>query len=285
MTTRDQLLIVGLGLMGGSYAAGLSRRGYMVSAIDRDETVLQYALGRGWIALGAVDGEPAEELLKAADYVIMALYPGDILPWLQKNKQFLKPGAMLTDLAGVKGCFVPEAQELLGSGHEFIPSHPMAGREKSGIENADDAIFTGANFLITPTEHNTGAGVAFARELAETLGFARITELSVEEHDRMIGYVSQLTHAIAVSLMNANDDPLLPKVTGDSFRDLTRIADINEVLWSELFLANAPALTNEIEEFVTCLEQLKQKLNYGDKEGLQEMFKMSTMRRREFDAE
>ena len=159
----------------------------------------------------------------------------------------------------------------------------MAGKEVSGVEHADDAMFAPANFIITPTEKNTPAGVAFARELAQALGFAHISQLTCEEHDKVIGYVSQLTHAIAVSLMNANSDPRLVDYTGDSFRDLTRIAKINEELWCQLFMSNRDLLTAEIEQFEAALTDLKEKLSAGDEEGLKELVRRSTERRKLFD--
>ena len=264
---------------------GLSRHGFRVLAADTNEASLQWALEQGIIAgyAQAQDSDAMPTLLSQADYLVLALYPQDINSWLRQHKQYFKPGALITDLAGVKSCFVEEAQALLGEAHEFIPSHPMAGREVSGVRNANDAIFAGANFLITPTSRNTPAGISFAKELAKILGFARHTILSIQEHDAMIGYVSQLTHAIAVSLMNANADPRLPEVTGDSFRDLTRIANMNASLWSELFLANREALTLEIDQFSAALHELRKRLAAGDKAGLEELFCQSTQRRQDFD--
>lgn len=287
MTKGDTYLVVGLGLMGGSYAMGLTKRGYRVLGIDADETAVAWAKEHGLVAEGApaADTAAVEALVRRADCIVLALYPTGIAGWLRQYAAALKPGALLTDLAGVKGSFVAEAQRIVNSradGAEFIPSHPMAGREVSGVQNATDALFFGANFLIVPTEGNTPRGIAFARSLAETLGFGRITELTVPQHDRMIGYVSQLTHAIAVSLMNANDDPQLPATTGDSFRDLTRIADINDVLWSELFLENAPALLEEIDAFTASLQTLRTTLAQNDREGLQRLMRQSAQRRREF---
>lgn len=283
MKADTRFLIVGLGLMGGSYAMGLSNQGYTVAAIDRDPEAIQWALEHQLISQGACQGEEAEELIREADCIVMALYPKDILPWLLQHRPVFKPGALFTDLAGVKTCFVSQAQAILAPSNEFIACHPMAGRETSGVQNASVKIFSGANFIITPTEANSEKAIAFARQLADTLGFAPPILLTPEQHDSMIGYVSQLTHAIAVCLMNANGNPLLPKVTGDSFRDLTRIADINAELWSELFLANAPALTKEIDEFTACLQQLKGYVAQGDKEGLKEMFAISSQRRRQFN--
>lgn len=282
MKQRD-FCIVGLGLLGGSYAMALTKQGCRVTAIDIRAEAVRWAEQRGIIADGAPDVRCGGRLLAQADAVVLGLYPQDLVPWLRANQCLLKPGAFLTDVCGVKRCIVDEAQSFLRPDVEFIPSHPMAGKEVSGVEHADDAMFAPANFIITPTEKNTPAGVAFARELAQALGFAHISQLTCEEHDKVIGYVSQLTHAIAVSLMNANSDPRLVDYTGDSFRDLTRIAKINEELWCQLFMSNRDLLTAEIEQFEAALTDLKEKLSAGDEEGLKELFRRSTERRKLFD--
>ena len=159
----------------------------------------------------------------------------------------------------------------------------MAGRETSSVEHAASVDFAPANFIITPTEKNTPEGIAWARALAETLGFSHICTLTPAEHDHMIGYVSQLCHAIAVSLMCASDNASLAEYTGDSFRDLTRIARINDKMWAELFLWNRGNLIGEIDQFDAALQSLKQALVSGDREGLEAMFRLSTERRAAFD--
>ncbi len=281
MTKDKRFLIVGLGLMGGSYAMGLSKAGYMVTALDENPHAIEYALKHKIIQEGG-GTQRAQSLLHSADYIILSLYPKQVLPWLQEYRGYFKPGALLADLIGVKGCFIRDAQVLLAPWHEFIACHPMAGREVSGVEHANEAMFHGANFLITPTEYNTQTGMDFAYKLAKTLSFGHTVEISVEHHDNVIAYVSQLTHAIAVSLMNANNDPLLPEVTGDSFRDLTRIANMNAPLWSELFLSNAPALLQQIDRFTQSLQELRECLVQEDKQGLESMFEQSTKRRLNF---
>lgn len=273
--------IVGLGLLGGSYARGLTEAGCRVTAVDVRGEAIRFALDKGWIAQGTT--EDARPLLEQAEAVVLGLYPHALIDWVRANARFLRPGTLVTDVCGVKQAVVGPVQNAMPEGVEFIASHPMAGKEVSGVEYADSAIFRPANFIITPTERNTPRGIAFARQLAETLGFAHIAQLSCAEHDRMIGYVSQLTHAIAVSLMNANGDPRLCEFTGDSFRDLTRIARINEHLWSELFLLNRDALCAEIEQFEASLTDLKEKLQAGDEEGLKDLFRRSTARRAMFD--
>ena len=270
---KSNVCIVGLGLLGGSYAMALSRKGHTVTAIDRDPAAIAYGLEHGLIQTGATaDYAP---LLQEASLVALCLYPHSILPWLVENQGFLSPGCLLTDVCGVKGGIVEEAQALLRRDVEFVPAHPMAGRERLGVQNADCAIFGPANFIITPTH----AAIARIEDLAWELGFARVVQLSPEEHDGIIGYVSQLTHAIAVSLMLANDDPRLPLFTGDSFRDLTRIARIDETLWSELFLHNRDALLQQIDRFSAALAQLREQVATENEAGLKAMFRISSQRR------
>lgn len=260
---------------------GLTDAGYTVTAVDVRPEAIRYALEKGIIAAGAV--EDFAPLLAGADAVVLGLYPHALVDWLRNNQKHLKPGTLLTDVCGVKGAVVGPVQALLPPGVEFIACHPMAGREVGGVWNADPAIFRDANFLITPTGANTPGAVAFARGLGQALGFARISVLSCEEHDKVIGYVSQLTHAIAVSLMNANADEHLVDYTGDSFRDLTRIANINETLWSELFFANKSALIEEIGQFERSLNDVKRALETGDEEALKALMRQSAARRRLFE--
>lgn len=277
----DRFLVAGLGLLGARYALGLTRAGLHVDGVNRGQANLQIALQKGYIQTGKT-GDYAD-LVSAADYIILAQTPSAMLEWAGQWGRFCKPGCLITDLAGVKQGLVEPLQGLLPAGVEFIGSHPMAGRELSGAQNAELVDFSPANFLITPTEQNTPRGIAFARALADTLGFAHVCVLSPAEHDRMIGYVSQLTHAIAVSLMCASDNGHLAEYTGDSFRDLTRIARINGGMWAELFLWNRQNLIAEIDQFTATLQTLKERLAAGDAEALKEMFALSTQRRAAFD--
>ena len=197
-------LIVGLGLLGGKYAQVLSGKGFRVFGIDCDPAAVAYAKERDYIACGAA--ADFDELIAGADYVVFALYPTAFLAWIREHGCKLRPGTLVTDVSGVKRGVVAPVQDALPEGVEFIASHPMAGRETSGIAHAAEVDFAPANFIITPTERNTPEAVAWCEELARTLGFARISTLSPAEHDRMIGYVSQLCHAIAVCLMCASDN-------------------------------------------------------------------------------
>ena len=235
-----KILIVGLGLLGGSYARVLKRFGFHISAITKEQSSIDYAINEGIIDEGSTELD--EEIIGNADLVIFALYPHVFVEWIEKNQKLLKSGAIITDVTGVKRSIVYKIQDILRDDVEFIAAHPMAGREVSGVENSTDKMFQGANYIVTPTDKNTTEAINTCLELGRLLGFSNVTTLSPEEHDEMIGFLSQLTHCIAITLMTCNDRENMEKFTGDSFRDLTRIARINDLMWSELFVANKDAL-------------------------------------------
>lgn len=280
---KRNVLIVGLGLIGGSYARALKRLGYRVLALDAKESAIQFALQNRIIDAGYTEPEP--DVLASADAVIFALYPGVFLDWIRDNQCKLKSGAMLTDVTGVKSCIVYDIQAMLRPDLEFIAAHPMAGREVYGVENSDDRIFRDANYLVVPTEKNTEEGIQWCRELGQILGFAHISVLSPEEHDEMIGFVSQLTHCIAIALMTCSENRHLAEYTGDSFRDLTRIARINDLMWSELFLRNKEPLLRQMDTFLREFSTLRDLLDAEDVEGLRAKMRLSTERRSYFDKE
>lgn len=276
-----KILIVGLGLLGGSYARVLKRFGFHISAITKEQSSIDYALNEGIIDEGTVDLD--ERIIGEADLVIFALYPHIFVEWIEQNQSLLKSGALMTDVTGVKGSIVYKIQHILRNDVEFIAAHPMAGREVSGVENSTDKMFSGANYIVTPTEKNTPEAINTCLELGRLLGFSNVTTLSPEEHDEMIGFLSQLTHCIAITLMTCNDKDDMEKFTGDSFRDLTRIARINDQMWSELFVANKEALLNQMDLFIDKFNELKTMLKTEDIDGMRDMMRHSTRRRALFD--
>ncbi len=280
--TKDKtILIVGLGLLGGSYAMALSRQGFCVRAITRRQETIDYAITRGWIQSGSAKVDP--RLICEADLIIFTLYPTILLDWIEENGHLIKPGTIVTDVTGVKGHCVERIQALLPDGVEYIGAHPMAGREILGIENSDDSMFHGANYLVVPTEKNTEEAIALCEDLGWRLGFARVSRLSVTEHDRMIAFLSQLTHCIAVTLMCCSDEPNLEKYTGDSFRDLTRIARIHDGMWSELFMCNREELLAQMDVFTETFAKFRDALADGDVDTMRRMMRHSTEQRAKFD--
>lgn len=282
MLSKDtKILIVGLGLLGGSYAIKLKEKGYYVAAIDIDRDTIGYA--RKLRIIDYATSEVEEDLVKNSDLIIFALYPHIFIDWIKNYGHLINKNAIVTDVTGVKGIITDTIQGLLGDGAEFIPAHPMAGKEHLGIENSDPEIFKAANYIVVPTEKNTERGIETCKALGETLEFARISTLSTKEHDKMIAFVSQLTHCIAVSLMCATDNEHLDEYTGDSFRDLTRIADINDEMWSGLFLDNRKELLIEMDKYRKCFDEIYDFINNNDREGIREMMKLSSKRRKRFN--
>lgn len=278
---KTNILIVGLGVIGGGYAAALTKKGYTVRCITKEQRDIDYAIEHGLIKYGTTELD--EDIISRSELIIFALYPTIFIDWIEKHQQLFAKGALITDVTGVKSSVVEKVQSILREDVEFIAAHPMAGRERSGVEFADPDVFIGANYIVTPTKKNTPEAISICKRLGEELGFAKISELSVEEHDEMIAFLSQLTHCIAVVLMNCNTKDGLEKYTGDSFRDLTRIAKINDRMWSELFVMNKDALLSQMDSFIEEFTQFREMLSTEDVKGMREKMRNSTIRRSLFD--
>ena len=281
INNKMKICVVGLGLIGGSYAMALTKKGYDVSAITLEQSSVDYAVENGIIARGTTEVDP--EIIGSSDIVIFALYPHVFTRWVKENQQYFKSGAVITDVTGVKGSVVYEIQDILRDDVEFIAAHPMAGKEVYGVENSDDSIFREANYIVVPTDKNTAERIELCQSLGEELGFKDISVLAPDKHDEMIAFLSQLTHCIAVSLMCASDNPCLVHYTGDSFRDLTRIAKINDAMWSELFLENKDALLREMDRFRLSFDKLYDTIKNDDRNEMRAMMRISTGRRKYFD--
>lgn len=273
--------IIGLGLMGASFAKRLSpQEDKTIYGIDQNKQTIQTALELNIIKEGSTD---PGKLIKKCNLIILALYPTMIKPWIEENQQYLESGTILMDISGVKTNIVEPVQAILRKDLELISIHPMCGRESRGIDFAQADIFDNANYIIVPTNKNTPKAIEAAKQLGKDLRVKNISILSCEEHDRMIGFLSQLTHVIAVSLMNTHDNSHLVEYTGDSFRDLTRIATINEDLWSELFLLNKDILLDEIDQFLDATKHFRDSLEKEDIDEMKRLFIQSTNRRKLFN--
>ena len=277
----DKILIVGLGLIGGSYAMGLTKAGKKIYGYNRNKSAIDYAKSHNII----IDGSDKfdKDFISQFDRIIFSIYPRIFKEYIDKYGAYIKDNAIISDVTGVKESIVNYIQNRLGDRVEFIAAHPMAGKEVYGIENADDKIFVNANYIITPTDKNTDRGIAFAEEIGKILKFRKISFLTPKEHDEMIAFLSQLTHCIAVSLMNCKNSEELVNFTGDSFRDLTRIANINENMWTELFMMNKDALINELDSFISCISKLRSYIYNEDIDNIKRMMIQSTERRKFFN--
>lgn len=278
---HKKILIVGLGLLGGSYASALTHKGYEVGAIDIQKSTIDYALEKGMIAHGDIVVQPT--YVGQFDIIIFALYPHIFVEWIKQYQPYIKPHAILTDVTGIKVWLIDQLKNLLRADVEYIGAHPMAGKEVYGVEHSDENMFKGANYIITPTEDSTPEAIEVAKSIGELLEFQHIQFLSPSSHDEMIGFLSQLTHCIAISLMTCKESTHLVEYTGDSFRDLTRIAKINESMWSELFLLNKEELLAQMDLFLEQFNRLKEALAHEDIEEMKAMMRLSTDRRSYFD--
>ena len=276
-----KILIVGLGLIGGSYAEGLSKVGFEVGALDINQKSIDLGISKGIIKHGFTN--VTKEYVNDFDIIIFSLYPKDLIEWLKQYQSYIKKGAVITDVTGVKSYIDDEIKKFIRSDIEYVLAHPMAGREVYGVENADSKIFKGANYIVIPNEKASEEAICLVEDIGRLLGIKNIVRLSNEEHDEMIGFLSQLTHCIAVSLMTCKESKHLVEYTGDSFRDLTRIARINENMWSELFLLNKEELLKQMDLFLNQFQKLKDAIEKEDKESMKQIMRTSTLRRSYFD--
>ena len=269
--------VVGLGVIGGSFAEGLKQAGVLkVYGIDNNKETIEKAKISGIVDCAYEDGKIP---LPESDLVIISLYPELLEKFILENNEYFKKNSIVTDVTGIKEKILYEVKPKLREDVDFILGHPMAGRENSGIDYADSGVFKNANYILIK-DGNKEENVNLMMDIIKVLGFKNINCLDAKEHDEIIAFTSQLTHAIAVSLINSDDNKYdTNKFIGDSYRDLTRIAKINEDLWAELFLGNKDNLLLMIEKFENRLDILKDAVRNGDIETLKEEFRESSKRR------
>lgn len=266
------VFIAGLGLIGGSFAKAFKRHtDYTVFGYDIDSTVAEFALSRG-----AIDTIAGISDLQAADLVIICLYPEATVEFIRNNKDNFKSGAVITDACGVKRKVYDGISDIVNceGGLRFVGTHPMAGREHSGFDYSEDELYKGASLIVTPDKADEGA-VRLVCETALKIGFKICKLTDIDNHDIMIAYTSQLAHVLACSYVI---DPLATKHRGysaGSFRDVTRVAYINETMWSELFCDNSAALANEIDVLISNLEKMRDLIKAEDREGLKSILRHS----------
>lgn len=243
--------VIGLGLIGGSVARALRPVVKKLYAIERDSAVLNFAQEQG-----IIDAAP-QNPLDESDIAILCVYPNESLAFVERNADNFKKGCVLTDTVGIKTPLMNLCGKL-NAPFTYIGGHPMAGREVSGFINSDKDMFAGASFIITPSANAGAKQILLVEKFAFALGCSVVIHTTADEHDKIIAYTSQLPHVIATAMC---DTPLLLKhknYTGGSFEDVTRVAKINENLWTELFLENKKHLTNEIKRFTASLEKIRQ---------------------------
>lgn len=266
------VLIVGLGMMGGAIADALRKQHpKRIAAYDTDQEVLEEALVRGAIDYGAENEEELQEVLAQADLVYVCLYPEAALSFMKRYMPYFKSGALVTDIVGIKTPTIEEVVPVLRPDIHFIPGHPMAGSEKEGFGSADASIFENMNYVLVPVDKTDRAAVDALKEIITEMGFSNIVETSAHEHDAKIAFTSQLCHVIASALVDSEDDLTITDYEGGSFGELTRIAMINAPMWTEIFIDNKNLLIEQIDEFEHSMQKLRRYIEECDHESLEEM--------------
>lgn len=277
------ITVVGLGLIGGSYAMALKElKPNNLWGIDIDLNAIKTAEDMGIIDKGYKD---AAEPLSKSDIVIVSLYPEAAIEFIKKYKNDFKRGAVITDTSGIKESIVKEVSDLIPDYVDFIGGHPMAGRESKGLAFASKDIFKNANYIITPTEKNKKENIKLIEDIARNIGCKNVVLIDSKVHDKIIAYTSAVPHIIAVALMNCdNFDEQRGFFIGGSFRDATRVALINPDLWSELFISNKENILTELEEFENNLSLMKEAIRKEDVSLMKEIFNKAGSKRRKLNS-
>lgn len=279
-----RVAVVGLGLMGTSLCKALKEAlSVTIYGIDRRDDVLAKATTDRVIDEGALlsDEKAVSGLLSRSSLVVLGFYAEQVVPFLKTYVGALGKDTLVSDLCGLKTPFLSEAQKICRGRVEYLSVHPMAGKEKQGYDYGDAELFFGAPFLITPTSENTSRSIENMKALARVLGCGRVTVLAPQEHDRIMAYTSHLPHVLAaVLVMCLSDSADMSAFTGGSFRDATRVADINAALWARLFLDNRQQLMKVIDAYRGELSSFETYLQQSDLEGLTSYLEEAGARKR-----
>lgn len=264
------IAVVGLGLIGGSFCKALKKHTFHhIMGIDTNKETIKKAL-----EIGAIDEEITPERLSEANLTIICLYPEAIVEFVKVNADFFKKGGIVIDSCGVKEYIVNECTSVLDEhGVIFVGTHPMAGREFSGFDYSTDNLYDGASFIITPTDNTPQIAVDLLQTLASSVGFGKAVVSTPKKHDEVIAYTSQLAHVVSNAYVKSPTMLNFDGFSAGSFQDLTRVAKLNEYMWSELFLCNKTALLNEINNILEYITEYRDAIRDSDRERLIEILR------------
>ena len=277
-----KILVVGLGLIGGSLAMALQGfEDFEVVGAARSQATYDKAAAKR--AADRLTFDPAGEL-PGADVVVLCQDPAGIIAFLQDHRDRFKPGCLIWDVCGVKTA-VMEAARCLPEGVDFIGCHPMAGKEVSGIDNAEGTLFRNTHFIVTPGPGATPEHLELLRRMADWCRFGDVIVTTPERHDQMIAYTSQLMHVIAVSVCDNDELFSCMGFEGGSFRDCTRVAALDPAMWTQLFTLNAPALTGIVAQLEERIHQYRTAIEAGDQQALRAMLAHASGRKKQINLE
>ena len=274
--------VVGLGLIGGSMAKALNQNtDYNVYGYDIDDTITKKA-----ILVGAIEETLKEEMLPECEMVILCLWPEATVEFVKKHAHQFKKGSIVMDTCGVKR-FVCEQVEPIAKEHGwlFMGAHPMAGLEHSGFDHSKKALFDKASMVLVPPKGTRIEDVEKVKALCTSIGFTNVEITSSEEHDRLIAFTSQLAHVVSGAYIKSSCAAEHMGFSAGSYRDMTRVARLNEDMWTELFLENRENLTHEIDEIIDHLNEYRDAISKGDEETLRSVLREGRERKAEIDKE
>lgn len=276
---KKTIAIVGLGLIGGSFARAFKKyTDYTVIGFNRTRSTAEKAL-----ADGAIDAIGTPEDLKDADVVLLSMYPKVSCDFVEEHIEAFKPGCIITDDCGIKSYLVERLTPLCQAhGLYFVGGHPMAGREVSGYKASDADLYKGASMLLVPTGASTPEIVKQVKAMFSQIGFGQLVITTSEHHDRMIAYTSQLCHVVSSAYIKSPSELEHKGYSGGSYRDLTRVAYLNETMWTELFIENKQALVPEIDEIIQHLTEYRNAIAGEDADTLFQLLKEGRQRKEQF---
>ncbi|MFP4286713.1 MAG: prephenate dehydrogenase [Candidatus Izemoplasmataceae bacterium] len=270
-----KIFIVGLGLIGASYAAKLSEK-HEVHGFDINQLTLQKALDKKIIVSASL------EAITKSEVVILALYPKDIIQFLKDHLALFNDRQIITDVSGTKQNLIDAIATILPKTFTYISHHPMAGKELGGFDQHDKDLFKNASAIIIDESHHEEA-IKKLTVVLNDLAFKTIVKTTKTVHDARIAFTSQLPHALAIALMHMTPSDDILSYAGNSFKDLTRIASINKMLWSSLFMENKTALTHELDHMIEHLNYIKNLINTNNQDGLKAYMQKAKERRDRYE--
>ena len=274
--------VVGLGLIGGSLAKAIK--------YNTDNTVIGYDIDENVILkaklLGAIDGELTEQGLAECDIIITGLYPEATKKYITENAGKFKKGAIVLDTCGVKAYVCEDMYRVANeNGFTFVGAHPMAGLHLSGFEHSQVTMFSNASMLLVPSADTGINELDTVRKLFSKIGFTNIQNTTPEEHDKIIAFTSQLAHVVSNAYVKSPSAKLHKGFSAGSYRDLTRVAKLNEVMWTELFLENRENLAFEVDTIIDNLKEYSKALKENDAETLEKLLRDGRVCKEQIDGE
>ncbi len=259
--------IVGIGLIGGSMAKAYKEAGHEVYAADKDSAILEMSQ-----LAGVTDGELNADTIGECDLILLCIYPGASVKWLEDNAQYIAKTAMVIDCCGVKRkvcepCFAIAEKY----GFTYAGGHPMEGLQNSGYKYSRADLFKGASMVIVPPNYEDIELLERIKNILAPAQFGRITVSNAEEHDRIIAFTSQMAHVVSNAYIKSSTAKTHKGFSAGSYKDLTRVAKLDEVMWTELFLDNADNLVAELDGLIASLKEYRSALESGDADTLQKL--------------